>query len=169
MVLSCLRKQEESPTMFLSIWCKIKDNSLFQQSLISALWMFCVVWYCRCWWRFESLADQHNWECTQTFPGKKLKSRLISYLLKACLFVIFGWTATAGLVPWMQMSVTDLLTEWWNYTIGRLAECYNFLISCFPLKMALTQQNANGSYDIMNVLVSTLCHLATFSEFSIRL
>lgn len=33
--------------------------------------MFRVVRYRRCWWRFESLADQHKWKCTQTVPGKK--------------------------------------------------------------------------------------------------
>lgn len=49
--------------------------------------MFCVVWYRRCWWWFESLADQHKWERTQTISGKKPTEP--PFLFPARLFSVF--------------------------------------------------------------------------------
>lgn len=48
--------------------CSNKLMVLLLQLLQSAVCLF-LVWYCRCRWRIKSLANQHQWEHTQTVPG----------------------------------------------------------------------------------------------------
>lgn len=51
------------------------------------VWLFCLVWYRGCRRRFESLADEHQWERTQTVSGKGVTLHLCRQFAFFPLFI----------------------------------------------------------------------------------
>lgn len=91
------------------------------------VWLFCLVWYRGCRRRFESLADQHQWERTQTISGKGVtlhlcQHRLLSFLfsfsvrlflVSSCflaVIVIFVYSSSAPLLLSLLLTVSFVLS-----------------------------------------------------------
>lgn len=91
------------------------------------VWLFCLVWYRGCRRRFESLADQHQWERTQTVSGKGVTLHLCRHSLLSFLYsfsvrlflvssrslaviVIFVYSSPAPLLLSLLLTVSFVLS-----------------------------------------------------------
>lgn len=123
--------------------------------------MFHVVWYRRCRWRFESLADQHKWEHTQTISGKKLAE--LPDVFPACLFLVF--------VCLELLSVLTLSSCHSHFCL--LFSCFSITVTitnrllCFSLADVAVPQQDGSRFCLCGLLVP-YCYCRSFNRQQVR-